>query len=93
MSRPIDPTVMIGASDVSDSSGLDPLLELLVQWEERRAAGDSVSAEELCPTDLSLQQQLRERIARREQMLAALDLQLESPPGSPAARQFPDSRS
>lgn len=79
MSQPIEPTLVAGDLALSDSAsgdGLDPLLELLVEWEERRAAGDSASAAELCPHDLALQQQLRERIVRREQMLAALDWQL-----------------
>lgn len=52
----------------------DPVLELLVEWEERRAQGESVSAEQLCPNDLRLQQELRDRIARREKLLAALEL-------------------
>ena len=92
MNQRVEPTIMADRPALSDSSadgGLDPLLELLVQWEERRAAGDSVSAEELCPDDLSLQQQLRERIARREQLLAALDLQLEGPTAGANSQPLP----
>jgi serine/threonine protein kinase len=53
---------------------MDTLLELLVQWEEHRANGDSISAEKLCPNNPQLLAQLRDRIARREKMLAALEL-------------------
>jgi serine/threonine protein kinase len=44
------------------------LLELLVEWEERRQRGDVVSAEQLCPDDPDLQQRLRERIRKRGQL-------------------------
>ena len=62
------------AADVLTPPPIDPVLELLVEWEERRAAGESISAELLCPNDPRLQQELRERIARREKILAALEL-------------------
>jgi len=50
------------------------LLELLVQWEELRQQGRTATAEELCPDDPQLQALLRERLARRERLYAALDV-------------------
>jgi hypothetical protein len=52
----------------------EKLLDLLVQWEELRQQGKIVTAEELCPGDASLQALLRERLARRLRLNAALDL-------------------
>ncbi len=54
--------------------GIDPVLELLVLWEELRANGDSISPEKLCSDNPQLLAQLCDRIARREKMLAALEL-------------------
>jgi serine/threonine protein kinase len=99
MSQPVEPTLLAGGQTPTDSAvsnaasaaslaGPDPLLELLVQWEERRAAGERVSAEELCPHDPAFQEELRRRIARREQMLAALDLPGEEP-ATTAGRPMP----
>jgi serine/threonine protein kinase len=67
---------------------IDQVLELLVQWEEHRANCDSVSPEQLCPDNPQLLAQLRDRIARREKMLAALDLSPEES-GSFAAGPAP----
>jgi hypothetical protein len=50
------------------------LLELLVRWDELRQQGKTVTPEELCPDDPQLQALLRERLARRQRMQAALDL-------------------
>jgi hypothetical protein len=62
------------------------LLELLVQWEELRQQGKSATPEDLCPDDPHLQALLRERLARRQRLQAALDLptytRREQPPGA-----------
>src|SRR5262245_50950740 len=74
-----------GPSDESDSAYLgersvppdpesEPLLDLLVQWEELRRQGKTATPEELCPDDARLQALLRERLARRQRLHAALDL-------------------
>src|SRR6516165_7895103 len=52
----------------------ETLLDLLVQWEELRQQGKTATAEELCPADAQLQALLRERLARRQRLHAALDL-------------------
>jgi serine/threonine protein kinase len=44
------------------------LIDLLVEWEEQRRRGRHLTPEELSPSDLDLQQQLRERIERRQQL-------------------------
>lgn len=72
----------------ADSSG-DPLLDALVTWEEQRAQGKRLSAEELCPNNGDLQGVLRRRIARREQLLAALELPLQSGLGAAPAKALP----
>jgi serine/threonine protein kinase len=54
-------------------------MDLLVQWEELRRQGKTVTAEELCPGDPRLQALLRERLARRQRLHAALDLPTLSP--------------
>jgi hypothetical protein len=65
------------------------LLELLVQWEVLRQQGPTPTPEELCPDDARLQALLRERLARRQRLHAALDLpatrheQTPSPPALP----------
>jgi hypothetical protein len=52
----------------------DSLLDLIVQWEELRQQGRTLSPEELCPDDARLQGLLRERLARRLRLEAALAL-------------------
>jgi hypothetical protein len=52
----------------------ETLLDLLVRWEELRQQGKAVTAEELCPDDARLQALLRERLARRQRLHAALGL-------------------
>ena len=52
----------------------ETLLDLLVQWEELRRQGKTVTPEDLCPGDARLQALLRERLARRQRLRAALDL-------------------
>jgi serine/threonine-protein kinase len=51
----------------------ETLLRLLAQWEELRQQGKLVDAAELCPGDTRLQALLRERLARRLRLHAALD--------------------
>jgi hypothetical protein len=63
----------------------ETLLELLVQWEELRQQGKTVTAEELCPDDARLQALLRERLARRQRLQAALDLPTRHEPIAKAA--------
>jgi serine/threonine protein kinase len=60
--RPVDPALES-----------ETLLELLVQWEELRKQGKTATPEELCPDDERLQGLLRERLARRKRLQAALD--------------------
>jgi eukaryotic-like serine/threonine-protein kinase len=74
-----------GPQEASQSAANDPLLEMLVLWEEEWAQGRSLPAEELCPHNLALQTEVRERIARRKRMLAALDLAGVSGSAGPAA--------
>jgi serine/threonine protein kinase len=61
---------------VADS---DTLLDLLVQWDELRQQGKTVTPEQLCPEDARLQALLRERLARRQRLQAALDLPAVTP--------------
>src|SRR5436309_773096 len=49
------------------------LLDLLVEWEERRQRGEAVSAEQLCPDDDALQAELRVRIQKRRKFQPVLD--------------------
>jgi hypothetical protein len=66
----------------------ETLLELLVRWEELREQGKTATPEELCPEDERLQALLRERLARRQRMYAALDLPAGTRP-EPVARPGP----
>jgi hypothetical protein len=59
---------------VDPAAESETLLDLLVRWEELRQQGKAVTAEELCPDDARLQALLRERLARRQRLHAALDL-------------------
>jgi hypothetical protein len=63
-----------GERSVPPGPESETLLELLVQWEELRRQGKTASPEELCPDDARLQALLRERLARRQRLHAALDL-------------------
>src|SRR5439155_6528467 len=54
------------------------LLDLLVQWEERRHEGRAPTVEELCPDDVRLQDALRRRIEKRQRMQALLELPTET---------------
>ena len=44
----------------------DRLLDVLVRWEEARAAGRPIAVETLCPDDRTLQEAVRQRIDQRE---------------------------
>jgi serine/threonine protein kinase len=59
---------------MADPVQSETLLELLVRWEDQRRQGRTPTPEELCPDDPSLREVLRQRIARRERMQAALQL-------------------
>src|SRR6516162_3812807 len=67
-------TLTIGERSVDPVPESETLLELLVQWEELRQQGKTATPEELCPDDARLQALLRERLARRQRLHAALDL-------------------
>src|SRR5262249_25970588 len=56
---------------MSEASGA--VIDLLVEWDEQRRAGHSMSPEQLCPNDSVLQAELRERITRRQRLLNVLD--------------------
>ena len=49
------------------STQTSDIIDLLVEWENRRQSGRFISLEELCP-DPILQAELRKRIERREQL-------------------------
>ncbi|MEO2087915.1 MAG: serine/threonine-protein kinase, partial [Gemmataceae bacterium] len=49
------------------------LYDLLAEWEERRQQGATVTAEQLCPDDPAMQDELRRRIARQLRVRAAID--------------------
>src|SRR5215208_3430729 len=50
------------------------IIDLLVNWDEQRQAGNNVSPEQLCPDDPALRSELRRRIARREQLLGIFEM-------------------
>jgi serine/threonine-protein kinase len=47
-------------------SSSDPVIELLLRWEEQRRGGLNPTPEELCPGEPALQETLRRRIRERE---------------------------
>jgi serine/threonine protein kinase len=49
------------------------LLDLLVEWEDRRLRGEVATAEQLCPDDTALQEELRQRIRKRQKFQPLLD--------------------
>jgi serine/threonine protein kinase len=70
--RALDHT--LASHDAGEGASSDPVLELLVAWEEQRQQGKEPTPEQLCPHDPVLQAALRERIARRQRLLQVLDL-------------------
>jgi serine/threonine protein kinase len=71
----------------------DRLLELMVQQEEHRRQGREVTAEELCPSDQTLQEALRQRISDRERFRhfwTAPETTRIDPSCSPAQQAMPD---
>jgi WD40 repeat protein len=57
----------------------EQLMDLLVRWEELRQQGKTLTADELCPEDARLRELLRERLARRQRLHAALALPAVTP--------------
>jgi serine/threonine protein kinase len=51
----------------------DIVLDLLVEWDERRRRGENPSPEDLCPHNPAMQAALRERINRRLRLSAAFE--------------------
>ena len=68
------------------------VIDLLVEWEERTRAGEDVTPEDLCPSNLALQAELRQRIERRKQMRGVFDPpplgEVESPQSLPSLPQI-----
>src|SRR5262245_41695992 len=60
------------------------VIDLLVEWEEQRKAGRSLSPEELSPDDPSLQAELKQRIDRRKQLRGVIDTPTLGVPEAPA---------
>src|SRR6188474_2356478 len=52
---------------------MNDVIELLAEWEDQQRLGKSLSPEELSPDDVELQDQLRQRIARRKQLRGIFD--------------------
>lgn len=65
------------------------LLELLVDWEERRRYGETPTPDQLCPDDPDLREALRRRLDRREKLGRLLDLPGATAAVSPAAPPRP----
>ena len=59
------------------------VIDLLVEWEEQRKAGRSLSPEELSPDDPSLQAELKQRIERRQQLRGVFDTPTLGTPDAP----------
>jgi eukaryotic-like serine/threonine-protein kinase len=67
------------------------VIDLLVEWEEQRRQGRSVSPEELSPGDPELQAELKRRIERRKQLRGVFDTPtLEEPDTPETAPPLPD---
>src|SRR6516165_8979443 len=73
-------TLTVGERPVDAAADSETLLNLLVQWDELRQQGKTPTPEELCPDDARLQGLLRERLARRQRLHAALDLPVATRP-------------
>ena len=50
----------------------DRVLDLLVEWEEHRQRGKTLTPEELCPDDPDLWEALRQRIGKRQRLRGLL---------------------
>jgi serine/threonine protein kinase len=63
----------------------DPrILDLLVRWDEARRRGETPSAADLCPDDVTLRDELARRLARRQRLLDRLDLTADYDPAAAA---------
>src|SRR5262249_40584081 len=63
-----------GERAVRPDSEPETLVEVPAQWQELRQQGKGRAPEELCRDDAQPQALLRERLARRQRLHAALDL-------------------
>jgi serine/threonine-protein kinase len=54
------------------------VFDLLAEWEDRRSKGQPATADELCPDDPAVREELRRRIRRQEQLRAVIE-----PPAAP----------
>jgi serine/threonine-protein kinase len=63
-------------------SNTERVLDLLAEWEEMRQEGRTLCAEELCPDDLPMQEELRRHIHRRQKIQTLLE-PAEQPPQAP----------
>jgi serine/threonine protein kinase len=72
----IERAILIAQSEgpVQPTKETDPILELLVEWDELRRQGKTPTLEDLCPGDPERQAQLQERLAKRQRMQALVDL-------------------
>src|SRR5262249_24207257 len=77
----------LGEPSVHPVPESEKLMDLLVQSEELRQHGKSATPEELCPDDQALRVLLRERLARRQRLQAALD-----PPVTRGTSKSPNRR-
>jgi serine/threonine protein kinase len=50
------------------------VIELLVEWDDQRRQGKTPSPEELCPDNLAIQAELRQRIKRRQELSGAFEV-------------------
>ncbi|MBX9625732.1 MAG: protein kinase [Gemmataceae bacterium] len=59
------------------------VFDLLAEWEDRRREGRPATAEELCPDDPAVREELRRRIRRQEQLRAVIEPADEPGPAAP----------
>jgi serine/threonine protein kinase len=67
----------------------DPVMDAIVRWEEFRAEGKDLAAEELCPDDPSLWDELRHRLAKRRRLSPFFSPSTIGPSQGPAVAPLP----
>src|SRR5262249_17247971 len=67
----------------------DPMIDAIVRWEEFRAEGKELTAEELCPDDPTLWEALRRRLAKRRRLSSFFSPPPTVPSRGPAAVPLP----